>query len=162
MRILGIDPGYDRCGVAVLDKVDGKESLLLSGCITTDKNVPFEHRLVTVTKELANLVETHKPAICALEQLYFTTNKKTAMRVAEVRGAIVAMMCERGITIRECGPGQVKVAITGDGRATKRQMIMMVPKLISMSKTVQYDDEYDAIAIALTVSAYIRTQHSDI
>lgn len=162
MRILGIDPGYDRCGVAVLEKEGGKESLLFSTCITTDKSVSFEHRLVTVTKELAGLVETYKPMTCALEQLYFTTNKKTAMRVAEVRGAIVAMMCERGITIRECGPGQVKVAITGDGRATKRQMIMMVPRLVSISKTVQYDDEYDAIAIALTASAYMRTQQGNI
>ncbi len=157
MRVLGIDPGYDRCGVAILEKEGGKESLVFSGCITTDRSTPFEERLGVITKELVHLIEIHEPTICALEQLFFTTNKKTAMRVAEVRGAIVAMMYERGVTIRECGPGQVKVAITGDGRATKRQMILMVPKLISINHDIRYDDEYDAIAIALTASAYMRT-----
>ncbi len=161
LRILAIDPGYDRCGVAILERSsEGGERLLHSECVTTNTEHPFEQRLLNVVESIRSSIDTYKPTVCALEGLFFTTNRKTAMHVAEVRGALIALVTERGLALREFGPGQVKVAITGDGRASKGQVTMMVSKLIPLRKGITYDDEYDAIAIALTASAlHARYRH---
>lgn len=156
LRIIAIDPGYDRCGVAVLERTDQGDSLLFSDCITTNKDDAFETRLVFVVRAIRDCIETYKPSHCALEDLFFTTNRKTAMRVAEVRGALIALITEQELSLHEIGPGEIKVAITGDGRASKEQMMLMVPKLIPIKKNIRYDDEYDAIAIALAASALYR------
>jgi len=156
-HILAIDPGYDRCGVALLERTgEGIERLLYSSCITTEPRSSFEDRLVAIVRAVRELIHTHKPSLCALEQLYLTSNHKTAMRVAEVRGALIALAREESVALKEFGPGQIKVAITGDGRASKKQIMLMVPRLVKISKEIRYDDEYDAIAIALTASALYR------
>jgi crossover junction endodeoxyribonuclease RuvC len=158
MKILALDPGYDRCGIAVLERTEnGTEALIASDCITTNAKESFERRLLTVIEQLETWMHDHTPDVCALETLFFTTNRKTAMRVAEVRGAIIATVCKQGLELHEYGPSEIKVAITGDGRATKDQMMLMVPQLVRIEKEIQFDDEYDAIAVALTASALLRT-----
>jgi crossover junction endodeoxyribonuclease RuvC len=158
MIILSLDPGYDRCGIAVIERTsDGKEKLINSICVTTDKNDPFEKRLVAVAQVFRNWIQEYKPTICVLETLFFTTNQKTAMHVAETRGALLFVACESNIPIREFTPKQVKIAVTGDGAASKKQVIYMIPKLISLTQKIQYDDEYDAIAVGLTASAMAPT-----
>ena len=157
MKIIGVDPGYDRCGVAVLERgQDGKDRVLESVCITTSGEDSFENRLLTVIREFRALLDKHAPDICALEQLYFTKNQKTAMRVAETRGALIVTAHERGIRITEYGPGEVKVALTGNGRASKEQVMAMVQRISPIQNENVLDDEYDAIAVALTAATMIR------
>ncbi len=152
--ILGIDPGYDRCGIAVVRHVVGaRETLIHSSCTPTKRNAPFEDRLLEVGRSIASCIETYKPAVCAIENVYFTTNQKTAMRVAEVRGACLYIARSHGLAIHEFTPNEVKVAIAGDGRADKKQVIHMVNKLLRIERAIIYDDEYDAIAVALTAAA---------
>ena len=153
MKIIAIDPGYDRCGMAVLEKKHGKETLLKSTCITTDRKKTFEERLLYVCSEFASCIKTYKPNLCVFENLFFTTNQKTAMRVSEVRGALLLTAIKSNVQIHEFTPKQIKIAVTGDGSATKQQVMLMLPKIIEINKTIKYDDEYDAIATALTASA---------
>jgi crossover junction endodeoxyribonuclease RuvC len=154
MKIIALDPGYDRCGLAVIERVDnGKEVLVDSMCISTNKKDPFEKRLVIVAQKFREWAVLHKPTICVLENLFFATNQKTAMRVAEMRGALILVVSEFGIPIHEFTPKQVKIAVTGDGGASKKQVMMMIPKLIHLNKEILLDDEYDAIAVGLTASA---------
>ena len=158
MRILAIDPGYGRCGVAVMEKnVAGKEVVLYSDCIETSSNDPFVDRLAAVVTECVRLIEKYAPVSVAIEKLYFTNNAKTAMQVAEVRGALIAAAATRDILVAEYTPAQVKNATAGWGGADKRQIIQTVRMLVHIEKEIKYDDEYDAIAIGITHLAHSRT-----
>jgi crossover junction endodeoxyribonuclease RuvC len=159
MIILGIDPGYDRCGFALLEKEGSKERLLYSGCYTTDAKLDFAERLSGVGAEFMRLVGAYAPNLCALEKVYFTSNQKTAMHVAEVRGMLLYLAQTHGMSVRQYNPNEIKVAIAGDGRADKKQVIFMVPRLVQIDKHIKYDDEYDAIAVALTASARMATSY---
>ena len=96
MRVLAIDPGFGRCGVAVLEKINHKETLLHSGCVETFSKTPFPERLHEVVSACEKLMKKYKPDAVALEKLYFSTNQKTAMQVAEVRGALIGMAARGG------------------------------------------------------------------
>ena len=158
MKVISIDPGYDRLGIAVIEKKDGeKETLLYSECIVTDRADDFYKRLNYVVTSTKSAIKKYSPAILSIETLYFTNNQKTAMRVAETRGAIIQCANDANLKIFEYTPLQVKVAIGGHGRSEKTQIIYMLPKLIDLGeKKIQYDDEYDAIAIGLTCLAIER------
>ena len=156
MRVLAIDPGYGRCGVAVVDKINGKESWIYSDCIETSAGQPFDERLSTVADECARLIEKFTPDSLAMERLFFTTNQKTAMQVAEVRGAILHVASTAGVPTFEYTPGQIKSATTGSGRADKKQIAAMIHLLLKIEKSIQRDDEYDAIAIGVTHLAHAR------
>ncbi len=156
MKILALDPGYDRCGIAVIERTEqGRDTLLDSGCFTTDKTAVFEKRVYEIAKEFRIWIQDHTPDVCVLETLFFTTNQKTAMHVAEARGALLLVATESGVPIHEFTPKQVKVAVTGDGNASKEQVMYMIPKLIPIQKNIRYDDEYDAIAVGITASAVL-------
>jgi len=156
MKVLAIDPGYGRCGVAVIEKKDQKEQILYSACIETSATSEFPERLATVAKECARLLRVYKPDALALEKLYITKNQKTAMRVAEVRGALIGAAARVGVPVFEYTPGEVKSAAAGSGRADKRAVIKMLHALVKIEKEIKYDDEYDAIAIAVTHLARVR------
>ncbi|MES2953788.1 MAG: crossover junction endodeoxyribonuclease RuvC [Patescibacteria group bacterium] len=157
MIILGVDPGYDRLGVAVLKKELGaKEVILFSDCILTDKKNSFESRLLVLGGALRKVIAKWEPTHLAIEKLFFTKNQKTAMDVAETRGVILYLAAEHGLSIHEYTPGQIKAAVTGYGSASKEQVALMVTKLIAIPHKPKYDDEYDALAAALTGSATIR------
>ncbi len=157
-NILAIDPGYDRCGVAVLDVSSGvgKESLVFSDCIETDKKLAFEDRLYEVVSCIEELIQAHKPDVFAIETLFFNTNQKTATKVSEVRGALLYLAKKYNLQIEEFTPLQIKVATTNSGRATKKEVYEMVKRLVKIEKSIKLDDEFDAIACALTCSASIR------
>jgi len=150
MKVLAIDPGYGRCGVAVVEKKDGKEILLYSACIETPASADFPARLAQVADECARLMKEYGPDAVALEKLYFSSNQKTAMRVAEVRGALIQTASNQGLPVFEYGPGEVKSAVASSGTADKKQMASMLHLLIKIDKTIEHDDEYDAIAIGVT------------
>ena len=157
MKVLAIDPGYGRCGVAVVEKnpstalgASGREMLLYSACIETPAKMDFPERLAVIANECARLIKTHAPDCVALEKLYFQTNQKTAMRVAEVRGALINTAQGAGIEVFEYTPGEVKSAAAGSGSADKKAVARMLHALMKIEKNIEHDDEYDAIAIAVT------------
>ena len=150
MRVLAIDPGYGRCGIAVLEKTAGKDLLLYSHCIETPAHAEFAARLRMIVEEVERALREYAPACLAMEKLFFNANQKTAMRVAEVRGAILSAAAAAGIAISEYSPGEVKSAAAGDGRADKKQVATMLHMLVSIRKPIRHDDEYDAIAVGVT------------
>lgn len=157
MRILAIDPGYERLGVAVIDKELGaKEKLVYSDCFKTDKKLSHPERLALISIEIERVIADFAPKALAIETLFFSTNVKTAITVAESRGAILAAAARCGLVVYEYGPGQVKAAITGHGKSDKGQIIAMIPRLIQIDKEIRHDDEYDAIALGLTCFAIER------
>jgi len=153
MRVLAIDPGYDRLGVAVVEKINNKDVLVFSDCITTPKErVPAE-RLVLLGDRLNEIVTSYKPDVLAIETLFFSKNQKTVMLVAAARGVVLYCAKKAGLRIAEYSPLQVKVAITGYGKSDKTQVTYMVKQLVEVEKEIAYDDEFDAIAIGLTCLA---------
>ena len=156
MRVLAIDPGFGRCGVAVLEGSATCPTLLYSACIETDSKQSFPERLLAVANEIVHLIEKHTPDTIAIEEIYFTNNAKTAIHVAEIRGMLIYVATARTIPLVEYNPLTVKLAITGYGRATKEQMTRMVEKLVHITTTLKYDDEYDAIALGITSLAHAR------
>lgn len=150
--ILGIDPGFERLGIAVLEKStkERKEQLLHSECFKTSKNLPFEERILLIGKRINEIIKRFRPNILAIETLFFTNNQKTAMRVAETRGVILYECKKAGLKIFEATPPQIKIATTGYGKADKKQIMKMVRMLIKIDTTKESDDELDAIAIAIT------------
>ena len=159
MRIIAIDPGYERLGIAVLARQNAtKEELLFSECFRTKASLPFVDRLELVGREVARVIAEYSPRALAIENLFIETNQKTAMRVAEVRGAILYQARLSGLEIFEYTPLQIKVATTSYGKATKNQVMAMVRHLVSGTDAIKQDDEMDAIAIGLTHFAHSRPQ----
>ena len=153
MRILGIDPGYDRLGLAIIEKDGSDDTLIYSDCFETDSSLSFYDRLQLVGVEVEEVIRAYTPNHLGIEKIYFNTNQKTAMHISEVRGAILYIAAQNGLDIFEYTPPQVKAAVAGSGRATKKDITNMIHKLIEIKKEIRYDDEYDAIAVALTHSA---------
>ena len=155
MILLAIDPGYERLGVAILQKEKGKkETILFSDCIRTSAKLSFEDRLVEIGLKIEELVTLYKPEALSIENLFISNNQKTAMRVAEVRGTIIYISKKNSLTVSEYTPLQIKLSVTGDGKSSKDQVIKMVKLLTKTNKTNILDDEYDAIAIGLAFFAY--------
>jgi crossover junction endodeoxyribonuclease RuvC len=156
MRVLAFDPGFERLGVAVLEKQDGKEVLLYSGCVRTKAKLLFDQRLREIGMAAEALISEWHPAAVALEEVFFEKNAKTAMQVAEVRGALMFIAAKAGLVAHHYTPGEVKVAVTGYGGADKRAIAAMVPKLLRLKSAKRLDDELDAIAVGITCLASAR------
>lgn len=156
MRILACDPGYDRLGVAVLEKVNGNDALVFSTCITTDATTALAERYKVIGDKLRELLAIHTPDYLALESLFFSKNVRTAMAVAETRGVLLYIAQSHPCTIVEYTPQEIKVAVTGYGRSNKQQVADMVLRLLPSAPRDALDDEYDAIAIGLTALASVR------
>jgi crossover junction endodeoxyribonuclease RuvC len=154
MRILSIDPGYERVGIAVIEKLPKqKEMLLYSDCFKTVKEEKLPARIALIGREIKKLITKFEPECLAIEKLYFTTNQKTAMGVAEARGVIIYEGSLANLQICEYTPLEIKVAVTGYGKSDKKQVISMIPRLIKIDKEIAHDDEYDAIAVGITCLA---------
>lgn len=156
MRILAIDPGYGRCGVAVLEGTGTTASLLYSACIETTPQTEFSLRLLAVGSEIARLIKAYQPERVAIEEVYFSNNQKTALQTAEVRGMLLYIVASNDLPLSQINPSRVKIALTGQGRATKAQVAKMVGHLVRLLKPPSHDDEYDAIALGLTALAEAR------
>jgi len=152
MKILAIDPGYDRLGVAVVEGDPSRPTLLMSDCVTPAKGERSE-RLATVSRATTNAITEYAPDALAIETLFFNANKKTALGVAEARGAILAAAGLTNLFVIECTPQQVKIAITGHGGADKNSVADMIPHLLALPTKRRLDDELDAIAIGITALA---------
>lgn len=151
MKILGIDPGYERCGVAIIEKLPGtKERLVYSACLRSSPKLSMPERLRSIGESLRDIVNQHRPETAAIEELYFGKSSTTALRVAEARGAIQFVLAAAGIPVTEYHPSAIKIAITGYGSAKKDDILFMLPKLIDLPAGKKLDDELDAIAVAIT------------
>ena len=153
MRVIAIDPGYDRIGVAVLEKTTTGEVLLFSTCITTTKTSSIPERIFELGTELEKIITTHQPSLLALETLFFNKNISTGIGVAEARGAILFIAQKNGCQVREFSPQEIKVATTGYGKSDKTAVIAMVKRLVKNVPEKALDDEYDAIATGITCLA---------
>jgi len=158
MKIISIDPGYERLGVAILEKTTGKETLVFSDCLKTDSKLPHEERLKIIGEGIDSLIKKYQPEVMAIETLFFKTNAKTAMKVSEARGVMLYEASINNLRVAEFTPLQIKVAVTGYGKSDKGQVTEMVKKLIKIPTLLKYDDEYDAIAVGLTYFACSRTK----
>ncbi len=149
MKVIGIDPGYERLGIAVLEGDANKQSVLHSECFTPLAK-EFLPRLGECVAQVTKIIEEFSPTSMALENLFVTANQKTAMRVSEVRGALLSLANEHGLSVAEYTPSAVKAAVTGYGKSDKRAVTEMLHRLLTLPTKKARDDEYDAIAVALT------------
>ena len=160
MRVISIDPGYERLGIAVLEKEkNGQEKLIFSDTFKTSPKKDFKERLFEIGQRVEKIIKEYQPEFFAIEKLFFNTNQKTAMNVSEVRGALIFLAYQNNLKVFEYTPLEIKTAITGEGRADKKQIIFMVERLIEIKEKIKYDDEYDAIACGLTFFAYYRERN---
>lgn len=150
MIILGIDPGFERMGCAVLEKSSAGEKLIYSTCLISSRNDAHEKRLLVLANGLKKIIKDFKPGIMAIEKLFFSANQKTALKVAEARGVALLLAAENNLKVVEFTPLEVKMAMTGYGRAEKDQVRKMVLAMLKIDARKKLDDEIDAIAIALT------------
>ncbi len=158
MKILAVDPGYDRIGFAILDGSPTSPFLLHSECFITDRKKTREKRLSAVAEKTAKIISVFEPDEMAIETLFFSANQKTAIGVAEARGVILSEAGRLNLNVREINPNSVKVAVTGYGKSDKKSVMMMVDRLVKIKKKPEFDDEYDAIAIGLTALATNKTK----
>ncbi|MCX6719089.1 MAG: crossover junction endodeoxyribonuclease RuvC, partial [Candidatus Taylorbacteria bacterium] len=140
-RILGIDPGYGRLGIAIIDKnFKEKETVVYSDCFETSKTENIHNRFLQVGNEIEKIISKFKPDILAIETLFITKNQKTAMHVAESRGIIIYEAMKHGLEIYEFSPMEIKTSITGDGSSDKSHIIKMVHLLVEIPKNNARDD----------------------
>lgn len=157
MKIIAIDPGFERLGLAILEKkLHEKETVVFSECFKTSPKDLFGKRLEEIGEHVRQLIKKFKPEALAIETLYFTTNQKTIITVAEARGVLLYEAARAGLLIYEYTPLQIKIAVTGYGRSDKQGVTNMVKKLVIINKLKALDDEFDAIAIGLCCFASIR------
>ena len=149
LRILGIDPGYGIIGFSVIDKSNSGNSVVDYGVITTPKDMPFDQRLKVIYESMNTLIDKFSPQECAIEKLYFNKNITTGIPVAEARGVILLSIVNRDIPVFEYTPQQIKMALTGLGKADKSQVQFMVKTLLHLTKIPRPDDAADAVAVAL-------------
>ncbi|USN94659.1 MAG: crossover junction endodeoxyribonuclease RuvC [Candidatus Nomurabacteria bacterium] len=153
MKIMGIDPGFDRLGFAFIEKNPGqKEVILNSGTITTDKKETHPKRFSYIRSELVKILEKEKPDIVGVESILFSNNQKTAVLVSGVRGVILEVLGSYDFDVIEVNPKTVKLSVTGSGSSDKKAILKILPKIIAFPEKKMLDDEVDAIAIALTTS----------
>jgi crossover junction endodeoxyribonuclease RuvC len=150
LRILGIDPGYAIVGFGVVEYESARFSLVDMGAITTPAEMPFEARLKAIYLDMCELIKTYAPQEMAIEKLFFNTNQKTAIDVAQARGVTLLPAIMQGIPIFEYTPLQVKSSIVGYGRAEKKQVQEMTRNMLHLKEVPKPDDTADAVALAIT------------
>ncbi len=158
MRVLGIDPGYAIVGWGVVEYVGNRFTPVDFGAVTTQAGVPFEQRLDRVYKGVLQVMETYKPEALAIEQLFYQHNQTTVIGVAEARGVILLAAAQAGVPIFEYTPMQVKQAVTGYGKAVKKQVQEMTKVFLHLPSVPKPDDTADALAMAIAHCHCSRSQ----
>jgi crossover junction endodeoxyribonuclease RuvC len=158
MRIIGIDPGTGILGFGVIESNGGKNQLVDAGVIRTPVKEDDAVRLQTIYEEITDIIAETKPQEMAIEKLFFAQNVTTAMTVAQARGVVLLAGMQAGLKIAEYTPLQIKQALTGYGRAEKKQMQEMVRVLLGLQEVPQPDDCADALAAALTHSSQVKVK----
>lgn len=154
--VLGIDPGYDRVGWAIGMKSKRTFTCIALGCIQTDKAEPIFSRYTQITSDIKEIIAHFKPTELAVETLFFSKNKKTAVRVSEARGVIIGTCLDAGLAVFEYDPVSIKLAVTGNGNADKKSVEKMIQLQIGNTINKFIDDAVDAVAITMT---HVVTKH---
>jgi len=157
MVILGVDPGVATVGFGVISETGGIARPQRYGVITTPAGMRLALRLTQINHDVSELIEAFKPDAIAVEELFFNTNLKTAIAVSHGRAAIILAGEEHGVPMFEYTPLQVKKAVVGYGHASKKQVMDMVRRLLSMEQAPKPDDAADALAVAI---CHARSAHS--
>ena len=161
MIVLGIDPGDTLIGYGVIKKTSSKLSLVDCGCIKTKTGAKAGEKLHELEKELTKVILKHKPELCGVEDIFFFKNAKTAIKVAQARGVILATCRRHNIEISEFTPLQIKQAVTGYGQAQKKQVQKMVGLILKLDEPIVQDDTADAVAAAIcAANSYICSSKS--
>jgi len=147
--ILGIDPGLANTGWGLVEVEGNRFRCAGYGCITTPTTWDLAERLKAVHEGLVGLIALHEPAEAALENIYFSTNVRTAMATGHARGAALVAVAGAGLPVGEYGPGEIKLAVTGNGAADKRQVTYMVRALLGLQSDPKPDHAADALAVAI-------------
>lgn len=157
---MGIDPGYATTGFGLIDQIDQQIKLVDCGVITTEKGLPQNERIRQTIADLIELIEEFHPDQVAIEEVFFSKNVTTALKVAECRGAILYEMANRNIPLSEYKPNQVKLNLCGYGSAPKIQVQKMVQLLLNLKQIPKPDDAADALAIALCHAHHLKQKLS--
>ena len=148
MITLGIDPGYERCGFAIIQKQGSGLSLLKYGVIKTSAQKDFSNRLTEIAEDFQHLLDTYKPNLVAIEDLFFVKNITTGIKVAQVRGTLIYLAKKSGCLISEPKPVEIKSTFTGNGKADKTEMQKMAQLIFKLENIPKQDDAVDAMAAA--------------
>lgn len=155
MKVVGIDPGLERTGFAIIEEMPrGGRRLLDCGVIKTPSHFAFPLRLHMIAEDLASVLRREHPTVAGVEELFFSKNVKTAMKVSQARGVIMEVLTEHGIPIMEFNPGTIKQSVTGDARADKLHIRKMIHYELGIR--LKSDDALDAIACALCLMSSYR------
>jgi crossover junction endodeoxyribonuclease RuvC len=147
--VLGIDPGTARTGYGLIAREGSVLRMIDYGCLETVDDRPLSARLLLIHEGLTDLIETHHPEAVGVERLFFNKNVQTAFAVGQARGVVLLAAAQHGLPVVEPGPHEVKLAVTGYGRAPKDQVQRMVQLLLSMTELPRPDDAADALAVAV-------------
>ncbi|MCG7309912.1 crossover junction endodeoxyribonuclease RuvC [Brachybacterium halotolerans subsp. kimchii] len=151
LRVLGVDPGLTRCGYGVLDAGRGRSATLVDvGVVRSSPEEGIDQRLLVISRGLEEKIEEHAPDVVAIERVFSQNNTSTVMGTAQVSGVAILLAAQRGIRIAMHTPSEVKAAVTGSGRADKKQIQTMLVKLLHLEAPPKPADAADAVAIALT------------
>ena len=156
MRILGIDPGYAIVGFGIVDYAGANFAPIDYGAILTEAHTPFTERLCSIDTDIQEVFRIYEPDCMAVEKLYFTTNQKTAIDVAQARGILILAAAKKKIPVFEYTPLQVKMAVVGYGKAEKKQVMNMTKNILKLEQIPKPDDAADALAIAICHGHFCR------
>jgi crossover junction endodeoxyribonuclease RuvC len=149
VRVLGIDCGSAVTGYGVIESNGAQHRMVAAGVIRTDTKRPFETRLLAIARGLRALIQEHAPDAAAVEEVFFSANVKTALKLAHVRGIALLAVAEAGMQLAEYSPLEVKMSVVGYGRAEKSQVQIMVRSLLRLPDAIESEDACDALAVAI-------------
>lgn len=149
VRVLGIDCGSERTGYGVIETDGVDHRMVATGVIRTDPKTPFEQRLLAIAGGLRSLIREHTPNAAAVEEVFYSANVKTALKLAHVRGIALLAIAEAGIQLGEYSPLEIKTSVVGYGRAEKHQVQLMIHSLLHLHERVDSEDACDALAVAI-------------
>ncbi len=150
MRVLGIDPGLTRCGIGIVDAIGPQNLKMIGvGVIKTDPNAELEYRLLELEKEISNWITKFNPDVIAVERVFSQLNVRTAMATGQAAGVALLLAAKNGIQVGIHTPSEVKAAVTGSGRADKKQVAQMVRRLLKLKEIPKPVDSTDALALAI-------------
>jgi crossover junction endodeoxyribonuclease RuvC len=158
MRVLGIDCGTERTGYGVIDSDGCTHHLISAGVIRTNTKSPLEARLQEISRELRRVIVRDEPGAAAVEEVFYSANVKTALKLAHVRGVALLAVAEAGLELGEYSPLEIKTSVVGYGRAEKRQVQVMVQSLLRLEQPIESEDACDALAVAVCHATHRATR----
>ena len=155
MRILGIDCGTERTGYGLIESDGRSHRMVAAGAIATSAKEPLEHRLLEIARGLREIIQAHTPSEAAVEEVFYSLNVKTALKLSHVRGVALLTIAEAGLNLGEYSPLEIKTSVVGYGRAEKQQVKLMVHSLLQLRNEIESEDACDAMAVAICHATHV-------